>query len=185
MLFCFKFLLKRLFSWEIGRFNFIWKWPNLIWAFHPILVTSFFGCFWQRSYQYITFVCFLFCLTHFGLKTENIVQKITQPKWWKTKNEVTKICDEPGNIVHIFNLVSPSKQYAEALRFFFHGKLLLCKGDLTRVSEVFNLADADMRCKMLPHQPFYPFGEQQSNAMVQSKLSWFLFCIKMPPHLEF
>ena len=106
MLFCFKFLLKRLFSWEIGRFNFIWKWPNLIWAFHPILVTSFFGCFWQRSYQYITFVCFLFCLTHFGLKTENIVQKITQPKWWKTKNNVTKICDEPSIIlIHFQNLM--------------------------------------------------------------------------------
>ena len=30
------------------------------------------------------------------LQTENIVQKIMQPKWQKTKNKVTKICDEPG-----------------------------------------------------------------------------------------
>ena len=28
---------------------------------------------------------------------ENIVQKIMQPKWRKTKNEVTKVCDEPGS----------------------------------------------------------------------------------------
>ena len=27
---------------------------------------------------------------------ENIVQNITQPKWRKTKNEVTKICDDLG-----------------------------------------------------------------------------------------
>ena len=30
-------------------------------------------------------VYFLFCLVQFGLKTENIVQKIMQPKWRKTK----------------------------------------------------------------------------------------------------
>ena len=28
---------------------------------------------------------------------ENIVQKITQPKWQKNKNEVTKICDKPDS----------------------------------------------------------------------------------------
>jgi len=30
------------------------------------------------------------------LQTENIIKKITQPKCRKTKNEVTKICDELG-----------------------------------------------------------------------------------------
>ena len=24
------------------------------------------------------------------------IQKVTQPKWQKTKNQVTKTCDEPG-----------------------------------------------------------------------------------------
>ena len=32
-----------------------------------------------------------------SLKTETIIKKITQPKLPKMKNEVTKICNEPGN----------------------------------------------------------------------------------------
>jgi hypothetical protein len=32
-----------------------------------------------------------------ALQTENIIQKIMQLKYEKTKNKVTKICDEPGN----------------------------------------------------------------------------------------
>ena len=57
-----------------------------------------FGCFWATKLPkyYVIVVYFSFRLAHFALKTENIVQKITQPKWQKTKNEVTKICDEPG-----------------------------------------------------------------------------------------
>ena len=35
---------------------------------------------------------------------ENIVRKITQPKWRKTKNKVIKICDEPG-IWHSYSLL--------------------------------------------------------------------------------
>ena len=34
-----------------------------------------FGCFWQQSYQNI-----LSIIAHLALQTENIVQKITQPK---------------------------------------------------------------------------------------------------------
>ena len=81
-----------------------------------------FGCCWWQHYQsimlqfvYFSFVSRIglnFCLTnqiricrvayfsfrlaHLALQRENIVQKITQPKWWKTKNEVTKISDVIG-----------------------------------------------------------------------------------------
>ena len=36
--------------------------------------------------------------THLALQTENIAQKITQPKRQKIKNDVTKICDEHTTI---------------------------------------------------------------------------------------
>ena len=41
-----------------------------------------FGCFWRQSYQNIKqwFVSFLFRLAHLALQTENIVEKIMQPK---------------------------------------------------------------------------------------------------------
>ena len=82
-----------------------------------------FGCCWWQHYQsimlqfvYFSFVSRIglnFCLTnqiricrvayfsfrlaHLALQMENIVQKITQPKWQKTKNKDTKICHESGN----------------------------------------------------------------------------------------
>ena len=39
----------------------------------------------------ILHVClFSFCFTRLALQTVNIIKKITQLKWWKNKNEVTK-----------------------------------------------------------------------------------------------
>ena len=43
--------------------------------------------------KYYFIVCLFFILfSHLALQMENIVQKITQPKLRKTKNQVTKIC---------------------------------------------------------------------------------------------
>ena len=62
------------------------------------LINSFW-LFLVMKLQNITqqFVYSSFCLPHLALQTENIVQKITQLKWQKNQNEVTKICNEPSN----------------------------------------------------------------------------------------
>ena len=44
---------------------------------------------WSRNQQ-----CNSLFIFHFVLPI--LPCKITQPKWQKTKNEITKICDEPG-----------------------------------------------------------------------------------------
>ena len=48
-----------------------------------------FGCFGRWSYQNIMylFVYFSFCLAHLALQMENIIQKITQLKWWKNQKQ--------------------------------------------------------------------------------------------------
>ena len=53
----------------------------------------------QEHYVICIFTFFksLVCL---ALQTETIAKKITQPKSPKTKNELTKICNEPGGIRH-------------------------------------------------------------------------------------
>jgi hypothetical protein len=55
-----------------------------------------FHWFWQTKLQKCLFANFksLACL---ALHMEIIVKEITQPKLSKTKNGLTKICDEPGN----------------------------------------------------------------------------------------
>ena len=55
----------------------------------------FFRWFWPTNLRKCLFTFFksLACL---ALQTETIVKKITQPKLPKTKNELTKICNEPG-----------------------------------------------------------------------------------------
>ena len=85
----------------VGTKNTVKLWQRL---FMKLLCVSsyfgnfIFGCFWRQNYQnlMLQFVCFLFCLAHLALQTESIIQKITQPKWRQTKNEVTKIYDELG-----------------------------------------------------------------------------------------
>ena len=52
-------------------------------SFHPIFA---FRWFWPTKLRK--------CLLTFT--TETILKKITQPKLPKTKNELTKICNEPG-----------------------------------------------------------------------------------------
>ena len=61
-------------------------------SFHPIFV---FRWFWQTKLRKCLFTFFksLVCL---ALQTETIVKKIMQPKLPKTKNELTKIHNEPG-----------------------------------------------------------------------------------------
>ena len=48
------------------------------------------------EYYIICLFTFFKSLACLALQTETIVKKITQPKLPKTKNEVTKICNEPG-----------------------------------------------------------------------------------------
>ena len=67
------------------------------WAFHPIFVTWFFGCFcWPKYYIIVTF----FNEQARQAKTEHMEMKISQPIFGillvLTKNELTKICNEPG-----------------------------------------------------------------------------------------
>ena len=58
--------------------------------------------FWLTKLRKCLFTFFksLACL---ALQTETIVKKITQPKLPKTKNELTKICNELGNRRLILN----------------------------------------------------------------------------------
>lgn len=81
------------FEGKLSKFltAFTQKW--FFWAFHLILVTLFLADFGDKVTKILSNSLFSF---GFALQMENIVQKITQPKWRKTKNEVTKICDEPG-----------------------------------------------------------------------------------------
>ena len=70
-----------------------------LWAFHPIFRFSL--VFGRRSYENMKilrnmFVYIFKSLACLALQMETIVKKITQPKLPKTKNEVTKICNEPG-----------------------------------------------------------------------------------------
>ena len=48
------------------------------------------------EYYVICLFTFFESLACLALQTETIVKKITQPKLPKTKNEITKICNEPG-----------------------------------------------------------------------------------------
>ena len=81
------------------RHDFWWKYDiSLNWR--PLLFLSHFGnlvfgCFWRWSYENITDSLFIF---HFVLpcKRKTWYRKSRNlPKWWKTKNEITKICDKP------------------------------------------------------------------------------------------
>ena len=67
---------------------------EIIELFIPFLFFVF-RWFWPTKLQkcLLTFFKSLACL---ALQTETIVKKITQPKLPKTKNELTKICNEPG-----------------------------------------------------------------------------------------
>ena len=59
---------------------------------------SFFVGF-GRSYENMKILClftFFKSLACLALQTETIIKKITQPRLPKTKNKVTKICNEPG-----------------------------------------------------------------------------------------
>ena len=60
-----------------------------------------------RKYYVICLFTFFKSLAHLALQTETIIQKITQLKWWKTKNEITKICDEPGIVLQYTTLCTP------------------------------------------------------------------------------
>ena len=65
-------------------------------------ISSHFGNFVSGPKYYVIACYFSFCLAHLALQMENIIQKITQPKWRKTKNEVIKICDELGiNVIKL------------------------------------------------------------------------------------
>ena len=44
---------------------------------------------------------------------ENIIQKIVQPKWQQTKNEVTKLCDKPGIKLLATNVFKNQKKGVE------------------------------------------------------------------------
>ena len=68
------------FELFIPFFIFRWFWPTKLRKYYVIYLFTFFKS--------------LACL---ALQTETIVKKITQPKLPKMKNEVTKICNEPGN----------------------------------------------------------------------------------------
>ena len=78
------------------------------------------GCFWQWSYQNITYSLFIFrfilpIFAHLAFQMENIGQKIMQPKWRKTKNKVTKICNEPGNSENVSNQTIHCRQTSKWL----------------------------------------------------------------------
>ena len=68
---------------------------NLLFELFIPFSFSFFVGYGRRSYEnvYLHFFKSLACL---ALQSETIVKKITQPKSPKTKNELTKICNEPG-----------------------------------------------------------------------------------------
>ena len=80
--------------------HFAWKW-QLIFSFlvtlEHFIPYSLFIFHWLRPTKLrkclFTFFKSLACL---ALQTETIVKKITQPKSPKTKNELTKNCNEPG-----------------------------------------------------------------------------------------
>ena len=83
-----------------GTFNCL----SYIWALHPILLTLFLVVFGNEVTKIFVIVCSFFIpLAHFALQKANIVQKIMQPKCRKPKNDVTKICDEPGNNLDFHN----------------------------------------------------------------------------------
>ena len=73
------------------------------WAFHPIFRFSLVLAdevtkIWK--YYIMCLFTFLKILACLALQTETNVKKITQPKLPKMKNEVTKICNEPGQIMY-------------------------------------------------------------------------------------
>ena len=69
-----------------------------------------FGCFGDKVTKKLHNSLFI-SLFHPALQTENIVQKITQLKWRKTKNELTKICDELGINVTMFIIAQSSTKF--------------------------------------------------------------------------
>ena len=62
---------------------------------------SFFVGFGWQSYE--CFFTFFKSLAFLALETETIVKKLTKPKSPKTKNEITKICNEPGTRCEYFH----------------------------------------------------------------------------------
>ena len=72
------------FDWSCFTFSFY-----ICWAVHPIFDFRFLLVLADE----VTFLNSLACL---ALQTETIVKKIMQPKLPKTKNKLTKICNEPG-----------------------------------------------------------------------------------------
>ena len=64
------------------------------WAFHPIFAFRF-SLVWANEVKKM-FIYIFKSLASLALQTETIVKKIMQPKLPKTKNELTKICNEPG-----------------------------------------------------------------------------------------
>ena len=82
-------------------FGFEGRLSKFLTAFLTHFVTLFLVDFGDEVTKILCNSLFSFGLAHLALLTENIVQKITRPKWRKTKNEVTKRCDEPGKSLEI------------------------------------------------------------------------------------
>ena len=110
----------------------------IFWVFHPILKTS-------KLPKYYRIVCLLFIASRGQKpKTENIVQKITQPKWQKTKNQVTKICDDPGicdNCVTIWHFHAKNN-------YVFHSNIKYSGVCLAYVWKSRNLSDEKPKTKL-------------------------------------
>ena len=86
-------------NWESSAMFSLWLWretEQISHCFDPKMILLSFSYHFGIPKYYLIVCLFSFGLAHLALQTENIIQNITQPKWWKTKNEVTKICDEPG-----------------------------------------------------------------------------------------